>query len=383
MLQDQFPKDLYFTGVNYRAHRYFGSHVLDDGRWLFRVWAPHAKWVSLVGDFCGWDIFAFPLTKTDDRGVWAVTDPQEIQGDVAKLVFRVKSGAKAENANFGVVLEIQDGAGALNRFQASADVESACDHAFGAWQDRGEQGHSRSCTKCKTIQNGPHNWDSGVIQDGPDGGRIKVTSCRQCPAKKTEVLEEGNGQATEAPEETRPQPTIPTRPPETEPKPTEPPRPTQPTKPVEPEEPARPTEPPVVTEPGPVIPMDPKPTEPAKPVEPKPTEQNPTQPPQVIPGPTEGIEEPSETPESESTEPKQTDPHREAAPTAPPMVIRAVGTRPPETTAPVEETPETTVGEPEPMPEGTKIPTGLIVSAALLILAAAGVGLTISLRKRK
>jgi len=73
MLQDQFPKDLYFTGVNYRSHRYFGSHLLDDGRWLFRVWAPHAKWVSLVGDFCGWDIFAFPLTKTDDRGVWETT----------------------------------------------------------------------------------------------------------------------------------------------------------------------------------------------------------------------------------------------------------------------------------------------------------------------
>ncbi len=73
MSADQFPKDLFFTGVNYRAYRYFGSHLLDDGRWLFRVWAPHAKWVSLVGDFCGWDIFAFPLNKTDERGVWETT----------------------------------------------------------------------------------------------------------------------------------------------------------------------------------------------------------------------------------------------------------------------------------------------------------------------
>ncbi len=73
MSLDQFPKDLYFTGANYRAHWYFGSHLLEDGRWLFRVWAPHAKWVSLVGDFCGWDLFAFPLEKTDDRGVWETT----------------------------------------------------------------------------------------------------------------------------------------------------------------------------------------------------------------------------------------------------------------------------------------------------------------------
>ncbi len=68
-----FPKDLFFTGNNFRAHRYFGSHRLENGAWVFRVWAPHARWVSLVGDFCGWDISAVPLAKTDDRGVWEVT----------------------------------------------------------------------------------------------------------------------------------------------------------------------------------------------------------------------------------------------------------------------------------------------------------------------
>lgn len=73
MERDAFPKDLFFTGVNYRAHRYFGCHRLDSGAWIFRVWAPHAQWVSLVGDFCGWDISAFPLKKTDERGVWERT----------------------------------------------------------------------------------------------------------------------------------------------------------------------------------------------------------------------------------------------------------------------------------------------------------------------
>ncbi len=73
MEQDLFPKDLFFTGVNYRAHRYFGSHRLENGAWVFRVWAPHAEWVSLVGDFCGWDISAFPLSKVDARGIWERT----------------------------------------------------------------------------------------------------------------------------------------------------------------------------------------------------------------------------------------------------------------------------------------------------------------------
>jgi len=71
--QNAYPKDLFFTGNNFRAHRYFGSHRSEDGRWQFRVWAPHAKWISLVGDFCGWDVTAVPLVKTDDRGVWEVT----------------------------------------------------------------------------------------------------------------------------------------------------------------------------------------------------------------------------------------------------------------------------------------------------------------------
>ncbi len=73
MDQNSYPKDLFFTGNNFRAHRFFGSHRLADGRWQFRVWAPHAHWVSLVGDFCGWDTGAVPMVKTDDRGVWEVT----------------------------------------------------------------------------------------------------------------------------------------------------------------------------------------------------------------------------------------------------------------------------------------------------------------------
>ncbi len=73
MDRDRFPKDLFFTGNNFRAYRYFGSHRLENRSWVFRVWAPHAKWVSLVGDFCGWDISAVPLKRIDDRGIWEVT----------------------------------------------------------------------------------------------------------------------------------------------------------------------------------------------------------------------------------------------------------------------------------------------------------------------
>ena len=51
--------------------RYFGAHPhRRDGEegWLFRVWAPHARAVSVVGEFNDWDGGAHPLTRAG--AVW-------------------------------------------------------------------------------------------------------------------------------------------------------------------------------------------------------------------------------------------------------------------------------------------------------------------------
>ena len=36
---------------------------------MFRVWAPHAKSVSIVGDFNDWDRDVHPMSKISD-GIW-------------------------------------------------------------------------------------------------------------------------------------------------------------------------------------------------------------------------------------------------------------------------------------------------------------------------
>ena len=36
------------------AYEFLGSHNID-GKTVFRVWAPNAKGVSVVGDFCDWE----------------------------------------------------------------------------------------------------------------------------------------------------------------------------------------------------------------------------------------------------------------------------------------------------------------------------------------
>ena len=50
------------------ADDYFGS-FLKGGKTLFRVWAPAAAAVSVVGDFNGWDESSDPMAKTDG-GIW-------------------------------------------------------------------------------------------------------------------------------------------------------------------------------------------------------------------------------------------------------------------------------------------------------------------------
>lgn len=51
----KFPLYLFHAGKNYKAYEFFGVHKIDSKSYAFRVWAPHAKAVSVVGDFNNWD----------------------------------------------------------------------------------------------------------------------------------------------------------------------------------------------------------------------------------------------------------------------------------------------------------------------------------------
>ncbi|MEG1849873.1 MAG: 1,4-alpha-glucan branching protein GlgB, partial [Oscillospiraceae bacterium] len=60
-------------GTNYRAQELLGAHPLRRGRgWatVFRVWAPNANSVSVVGDFNGWDRAENPMQRITEQGLW-------------------------------------------------------------------------------------------------------------------------------------------------------------------------------------------------------------------------------------------------------------------------------------------------------------------------
>ncbi len=67
---NDFPLYVFHEGKNYRAGDFLGAHKTEDGKFVFRVWAPHAKAVFTVGDFNGWDETASPMKKLNENGVW-------------------------------------------------------------------------------------------------------------------------------------------------------------------------------------------------------------------------------------------------------------------------------------------------------------------------
>ena len=54
---NDFPLYLFYQGKNSEGYKFFGAHPVEEGgekKHRFRVWAPNAVSVSVVGDFNDW-----------------------------------------------------------------------------------------------------------------------------------------------------------------------------------------------------------------------------------------------------------------------------------------------------------------------------------------
>ncbi len=92
--QNDFPLYLFYQGKNYETYKFFGVHSIKKGRtksFVFRVWAPHAVSVSVVGDFNNWDRNANPLSLIAD-GVWETTVSKLKQYDIYKFSIETSDG---------------------------------------------------------------------------------------------------------------------------------------------------------------------------------------------------------------------------------------------------------------------------------------------------
>ena len=74
------------TGENFHLQHLLGAHREEqDGEqgYIFRVWAPNAQAVHLVGDFTNWTENQIPMVR-NDYGVWEVFTPLAHEGQIYK-----------------------------------------------------------------------------------------------------------------------------------------------------------------------------------------------------------------------------------------------------------------------------------------------------------
>ena len=91
----EFDLYLFHQGTNYHAYEMLGAHLVErDGKKgvRFAVWAPHAKSISVVGDFNEWDTRVNPMTRGRDGEIWEVFIPDIEEGAVYKYAIEPQWG---------------------------------------------------------------------------------------------------------------------------------------------------------------------------------------------------------------------------------------------------------------------------------------------------
>lgn len=85
------PLYFFHNGKNYEAYKFFGANKTEKNTYSFRVWAPNAVSVSVIGDFNNWDRNASPMHRISDE-VWeAVITDLKIY-DAYKYSIETKTG---------------------------------------------------------------------------------------------------------------------------------------------------------------------------------------------------------------------------------------------------------------------------------------------------
>lgn len=103
-------------GENYHLQDFLGAHEAFDqeqGGYYFRVWAPNAEKVQIIGDFTGWHDHPLPLTR-HVSGVWEGYSPNAREGQIYKCLITRQGGQVIEKIDpFARYLEQRPSTGAI------------------------------------------------------------------------------------------------------------------------------------------------------------------------------------------------------------------------------------------------------------------------------
>src|SRR5687768_5820432 len=93
---------LFGEGRHEEIYKKLGAHVTTQGRRkgvAFAVWAPHARAVSVVGDFNGWDGHSHQMQMLGNSGVWELFIPKLTGGLLYKFEIHTHNGSTFHKAD--------------------------------------------------------------------------------------------------------------------------------------------------------------------------------------------------------------------------------------------------------------------------------------------
>ncbi len=104
---------LFNEGRNYQTYRLLGAHPSNAGT-VFRVWAPNASQVSVVGDFNGWRGGVDTLHSLGPSGVWEATVAAAVPGSLYRFeIVNRESGERLIKSDpYGRGYELRPGSAA-------------------------------------------------------------------------------------------------------------------------------------------------------------------------------------------------------------------------------------------------------------------------------
>lgn len=78
-------------GTHYQSYEKLGARLLNFNGTpgvFFAVWAPHAKSISVIGNFNHWYVGAHPMLRIPDSNLWSLFIPGLTEGEVYKYAIR-------------------------------------------------------------------------------------------------------------------------------------------------------------------------------------------------------------------------------------------------------------------------------------------------------
>ncbi len=125
----------FIHGEQFHAYTFMGCHK-ERGGHCFRVWAPHAKNISVVGDFNEWDLRMNPMQKDEITGVWQTKIKGLHDFDSYKYAITIQDGRVLFKSDpYGTHMETRPGT-------ASKIYDlSGYEWGDGEWQKQKRQGN--------------------------------------------------------------------------------------------------------------------------------------------------------------------------------------------------------------------------------------------------